>query len=92
VDEPRAAAVVSALRERGVVAHVQRSGVHQFGVRIVVPDGREAVWDIAGDSGLEATVHRDGVLVGYVPMIPGSEDFGEDEVVRAIAAADYGPD
>jgi hypothetical protein len=32
---------------------------------------------------------RDGVLVGFVPMIAGSEDFEEPQVVEAIARTDY---
>ena len=50
-------------------------GVDQFGVRVTLPDGREAEWDTDGTAGLEAQVMRDGMLVGYVPEIEGSEDF-----------------
>jgi hypothetical protein len=32
---------------------------------------------------------RDGVLVGFVPMIPGSENYTPGQVVEAIAGADY---
>jgi hypothetical protein len=32
---------------------------------------------------------RDGMLVGYVPLIEGSEDFDEAQVVDAIARTDY---
>ena len=32
---------------------------------------------------------RDGMLVGLVDVIDGSEDFDEPEVVDAIARADY---
>jgi len=32
---------------------------------------------------------RDGMLVGFVPVIEGSEDFDQDEVVDAIARTDY---
>jgi hypothetical protein len=32
---------------------------------------------------------RDGMLVGYVPQIEGSEDFDESQVVDAIARTDY---
>jgi hypothetical protein len=63
--------------------------VAKFGVRVVLPDGREAVWDTDGTAGLEAQVMRDGVLVGYVPMIPGSEDFDEAQDIDAIARTDY---
>ena len=31
----------------------------------------------------------DGMLVGFVPVIEGSEDFDEAEVVDAIARTDY---
>ena len=55
----------------------------------MLPDGREAIWDADGAAGLEATVMRDGVLVGMVPTIDGSEAFDDDAVVAAIAATDY---
>jgi len=32
---------------------------------------------------------QDGVLVGYVPEIEGSEDFDEQQVIDAIARTDY---
>jgi hypothetical protein len=32
---------------------------------------------------------RDGMLVGYVPQIDGSEDFDESQIVDAIARTDY---
>jgi hypothetical protein len=89
VDENRARRVVDALRERGTPAHVERAAVGQFGVRIVLPDGREAIWDTDGTAGLEAQVMRDGMLVGFVPEIEGSEDFDEAQVIDAIARADY---
>ncbi len=81
--------MVDALRERGVPAHIAREGVGQIGVRVVLTDGREAVWDTDGTAGLEAQVMRDGVLVGFVPMIEGSDDFDEQQVVDAIARTDY---
>ena len=37
----------------------------------------------------EAQVMRDGMLVGFVPQIEGSEDFDEQQVVDAIARTDY---
>jgi hypothetical protein len=64
-------------------------GVSQIGVRVMLRDGREAVWDTDGTAGLEAQVMRNGVLVGYVPVIEGSEDFDEIQVVDAIARTDY---
>ena len=62
---------------------------YQSGVRVSLPDGREAMWDSDGTASLEAQVMRDGVLVGFVPVIEGSEDFDESQVVDAIARTDY---
>lgn len=56
---------------------------------MALPDGREALWDADGAAGLEATVLRNGVLVGFVPLIPGSEHFDESQIVDAIARTDY---
>ena len=81
--------VVDALRDEGVDAHLAREGVYQIGVRVVLGDGREAVWDTDDTPGLEAQVMRDGMLVGFVPQIPGSEEFDVAEVVAAIAGTDY---
>jgi hypothetical protein len=89
VDEKRALRVVDALRDRGINAHVAREGVYQIGVRVALPDGREAVWDTDDTPGLEAQVMRDGMLVGYVPQIDGSENFDEAQTVDAIARTDY---
>lgn len=61
----------------------------QIGVRVVIFDGREAIWDTDGAAGLEANVMRDGTLVGFVPMIPGSEDYDEAQTIDAIARTDY---
>ncbi len=89
MDENRARRVVDALRGRGVPAHLERAGVAQFGVRVMLPDDRQAIWDTDGTAGLEAQVMRNGVLVGFVPMIEGSEDFDEHQVIDAIARTDY---
>ena len=89
VDEFRARRVVDTLRDRGIDAHLARAGVGQYGVRVSLHDGREAEWDTDGTAGLEAQVMRDGMLVGYVPQIDGSEDFDEQQVVDAIARTDY---
>jgi len=32
---------------------------------------------------------QDGDLVGFIPEIEGSEDFTEEQVIDAIARADY---
>jgi len=89
MDEFRARRVVDALRDRGVNAHLLRGVVGQFGVRVSLTGGREAEWDTDGTAGLEAQVMRDGILVGYVPQIDGSEDFDESQVIDAIARTDY---
>lgn len=92
MDENRARRVVDALRDKGFPAHLSQpsAGLSQFGIRVVLPGGREALWDTDGTAGLEAQVLRDGVLVGFVPVIAGSEDFDERQVIDAIARADYG--
>jgi len=88
MDEFKARRVVDALRDRGVNAHLFR-GTVEFGIRVPLSGGREAEWDNDGTAGLEAQVMQDGMLVGYVPMIEGSEDFDEDQIVDAIARTDY---
>jgi hypothetical protein len=89
MDEFRARRVVDALRDRGVNAHLLRASVDQYGVRVPLSGGRQAEWDTDGTAGLEAQVMRDGMLVGFVPKIEGSEDFDESRVVDAIARTDY---
>ena len=89
MEESRAKRVVEGLRARGVPAGMRKAGVYQFGVVVALPDGREAVWDADGTAGLEATVMADGMLRGFVPTIPGSEDFDEEQVVEAIWHTDY---
>jgi hypothetical protein len=89
MEESRARRVVEQLRSRGVPAGLRKAGVYQFGVVVALPDGREAVWDTDGTAGLEATVMADGMLRGFVPTIPGSEDFDEAQVVEAIWHTDY---
>ena len=89
MEEFRAQRVVDALRERGMDAHLEKAGVYQFGVSVRLSGGRTAVWDSDGTLGLEAQVMRDGMLVGFVPHIPGSEDFDEARTVEAIATTDY---
>ena len=54
-----------------------------------MPDGREAIWDADGAKALDAQIMRDGMLVGLVEDVDGSENFTEDQVVDAIARADY---
>ena len=89
MDEKRAVRVVDRLRERGIDAHVERASTYQFGVRVALRDGRNAIWDTDGTLGLEAQVMRNGMLVGFVPQIEDSEHFDEDQTVEAIAHIDY---
>jgi hypothetical protein len=90
VNEERAEKIVAKLRDRHVFAHVERAGVYQFGIRVVIPDGREAIWDAEGDEAdLEAVILQDGDLTGFVPTIPGSAELPVDEVVRIIANTNY---
>ena len=89
MEENEARRVVDALRDRGTNARMARVGVHQFGVSVRLPDGREAVWDSDGTASLEAQVMRNGVLVGFVPVIEGSEGYTEDQIVDAIVRTDY---
>ena len=89
-DEEQASRVVEALRARQVMAHVYRAGTFRFGIRVVLPDEREAIWDDDGTAELEARVMRNGQLVGFVPVVAGSAAFDDAQVVATIAAADYG--
>ncbi len=89
MDENKARRVVDVLRERGTDAELARVGVYQFGVDVRLPDGRVATWDSDGTAALEAQVMRNGMLVGYVPAIDGSDEFTEEQVVDAILRTDY---
>jgi hypothetical protein len=89
MDENRAQRVADALRDRGIDAHLETAGIDVFGVRVVLGDGREAIWGNEGTSSLEAEVLLDGDLVGFIPEIAGSEAFDEARIVDAIARADY---
>ena len=89
MDENKARHVVDALRDRGTDASMARVGVYQFGVTIRLSDGREATWDSDGTAALEAQVMRNGMLVGFVPAIEGSDSFTEDQILDAIVRTDY---
>jgi hypothetical protein len=89
MEEMKARRVVDALRERGTDADLARVGVHQFGITVKLSDGREAVWDSDDTASLEAQVMRDGMLVGYVPEIEGSDSFTEEQIIDAIVRTDY---
>ena len=81
--------VVDDLRAQGVDANLAEMGVYQFGVRVILGDGREALWGADRTAGLAAEVLLDGDLVGLVPEIDGSMDFTRAEIVEAIRRADY---
>ncbi|WP_327299183.1 MULTISPECIES: hypothetical protein [unclassified Streptomyces] len=89
MNSERAERLVTALRARGVMAHVAEVGVYQFGVRVVIDWNIEALWDTDGAAGLDAQVLSDGMLVGFVPHIGGSEEFTEQQLVEAIATTSY---
>lgn len=89
MDQTTAEQVVEKLRARGGFAHLHPVGVYEYSVRMVLRDGREAIWDADGAAGLEAVVLRDGVLVGLVETIPDSENLDVDGIVHAIAGTDY---
>ena len=89
MDENRAYRVVDALRAKGLNATMEKAGVYEFGIAVRIPGGRTAVWDSDGTLGLEAQVMADGMLVGYVPVIEGSEDFDDEQVIDAILQTDY---
>ena len=89
MQQAEAEVVVEALKARRLFAHVYRGGGTRYGVRLVLSDGREVLWDVDGAAGLEAQVMRDGVLVGFVPKIPGSESYTVAQTIEAIASAVY---
>ncbi|MDP9115712.1 MAG: hypothetical protein M3O28_00285 [Actinomycetota bacterium] len=89
MNEHTARHVVDGLREVGIAAHLVEATVYQFGVRVELGDGREAIWGAEGIAGLAAQVLMDGDLVGFVPELPGSVDFDDAQVVDAISRCDY---
>ena len=89
MDENRARRITDGLRDRGINAHLRKAGIDAYSVQVPAGGGREAVWGAEGTTGLEAEVLLDGDLVGFVPQIPGSEEFDVAQIVDAIARADY---
>src|SRR6185312_16531760 len=89
MDAERARRMVELLRARGVMAHLVEAGVYEFGIRVVLDEGVEALWDIDGAAGLDAEIVSEGVLIGFVPHIPGSETYSEQQLVDAIAQTNY---
>ncbi|HVS68658.1 MAG TPA: hypothetical protein VHE56_08915 [Mycobacteriales bacterium] len=91
MDEAVAEEVVERLRSqhRIIAAVNRRVGVYNVGLRVVLTDGREAIWDNDSAAGLEAMVLRNGVLVGFVPQIPDSDDLDAEAITAIIAGTDY---
>ncbi|WGD39040.1 hypothetical protein [Streptomyces cathayae] len=89
MDAERARRMVELLRARGVMAHLVEAGVYEFGIRVVLDEGVEALWDIGGVAGLDAEIVDEGVLIGFVPHVPGSENYTEQQLVDSIATTDY---
>lgn len=83
--------IVEILRSRRVMAHVHPTGLQTSAIRVVLPGGREAIWDGDAAAGLEAQVLADGMLVGFVPVIKGSENYSALECANAIQTANYTP-
>ncbi|MFF8914768.1 hypothetical protein ACF08M_15970 [Streptomyces sp. NPDC015032] len=71
------------------MAHLVEAGVYEFGIRVVLDTAVEALWDVDGASGLDAEIVGDGVLIGFVPHVPGSESFTEEQLVESIATTRY---
>src|SRR3954452_9573564 len=55
VQGEQAERIVATLRDRRVMAHVSATGVYNCGIPLVIPDGREAIWDAMCATGLEPT-------------------------------------
>ncbi|MEV8335034.1 hypothetical protein [Streptomyces niveus] len=92
MDADRAERLTAELRARGVMAHLVHAGVYEFGIRVVLDDRIEALWDMDGAAGLDAEIVNEGALIGFVPHVPGSEEFTEEQMVNTIATTNYALD
>ncbi|QHY99927.1 hypothetical protein SSPS47_33045 [Streptomyces sp. S4.7] len=92
MDSDRAERLTAELRSRGVMAHMVHAGVYEFGIRVVLDDRIEALWDMDGAAGLDAEIVNEGALIGFVPHVPGSEDYSEEQLVNCIATTNYALD
>ncbi|MFD3520101.1 hypothetical protein [Streptomyces sp. NPDC058653] len=92
MDADRAERMTAELRDRGVMAHLVHAGVYEFGIRVVLDDKIEALWDMDGAAGLDAEIVNEGALIGFVPHVPGSEEFTEEQLVNCIATTNYALD
>src|SRR5262249_27773808 len=89
MEELRARRVVDRLRERGVPAHLHIAAASRFGVRVSLPDGREAIWDADGAKALDAQTRPAGWLVGLAEAVAGRETSTRAQAAAAIGRADY---
>lgn len=89
MDTRTAEQIVEQLARWNVPARVVPRGPERAAVRVLLPTGREALWDSDRVRGLEAQVLRDGILVSYVPEIAGTRDMQPAAAAWAIATADY---
>ena len=81
--------VVAQLHRWNLPASVVPRGGGRAAVRVRLPLQREAVWDSDSADGLRAQVLRDGILVGYVPELPGTRGLGPAGAAWIIATAEY---
>lgn len=89
MNRDKATAVVDQLNQWGVPSAVISRGQFQAGVRVSLPDGREARWGVDRSASLEALVLRDGVLVGFVTPVAGGAELNPALTAWAIARTDY---
>lgn len=78
--------IVASLLEWDVPARVALVAPCWFDVRITLDRYTEAVWDIGNPWGLGAQIRRHGLLIGLVPVIPGS-DTGLTPIELALMIA-----
>lgn len=71
------------------MAHVEHAGVYKHGIRVVLDKNIEALWNVDGAAGLDAEIVSDGVLIGFVPHVSGSENFTDEQIVECIATTRY---
>jgi hypothetical protein len=82
--------IIDQLASWSIRATLLPRGLDRADVRVALAGGREAVWSVDTAAGLRAEVLRDGILVSFVPEMPGSRDVPPDVQAWLIATADYG--
>lgn len=81
--------IVASLLDWDVHARVRIVAPCWFDVRVALDRSTEAVWDIGNPWGLGAQIRKHGVLIGLVPVIPGSETgLTVTELALMIARSD----